>query len=711
MEPDSSNLGQDVLDTRAQSSTPPLRMDGQVTASHDIFERHRSLVHWVLTNDGFFHPDAQIALSARKGFHAVVADGRSLASGTRIASCPMPITLSVLNALDVAPFSNHGTHFPDSFLRSQASQPESLQAFFLLEQLVLGAKSWWAPYIYTLPTVDDVSHAQFENEADLLWLEGTNLKGGFSAQTAKWHGMFLRGIDQLKQLHWSNAVNGAYTWPRFRWAAAIFGSRSFTSQVLDDTLPADRARLQQRRDNKDPCDLAKLFSQRFGVLLPLVDLLNHKPGAKVEWQARYSFVGLQILEPYESGEELCNNYGPRDNEGLLLAYGFTIPNNPFDHVAISIRVPPGSPLAVARTWKPDPRSDPERRCFIFSHQHPQSTSARSLETSLFSFDLLDSVSLLCANERELNPVNARKQTIMSACLGEKPTFEDGRIILATISQLLTDCTERAARLRATDPATKHPTIAPANTKQQHAKIYRDSQLSIIQTAIAVCKYVLKSATTEETNQGILASLSREMPASIFQNLQSLSSRHDRLTHPHELLHSTALLGMLPDSLSMALQKCSSEVENNLQRVNGWQRDTSANLDKTRLAIIVSALYGEYAHGVRLPHRISQWLQQLVEWYPLDSESWAYVPAPGPWEPGEEPPAELMNLLAARAAMSPKMPAESNFKRWLRPERICWGWNVMEEELVRVPTTVLDPGNTGAEPGRPSSSILIYCPRY
>ncbi|EXJ88980.1 hypothetical protein A1O3_02044 [Capronia epimyces CBS 606.96] len=710
MEPDPTTLDQDALETRAQSSTPPLRMIEQATAGYDMFDRHRLLVRWVLANDGFFHPDVQIAFSQSKGFHAVVAEGQSLPSGTRITSCPMPITLSVLNALDVAPFSSRGTRFPDSFLRTQASRPESLQTFFLMEQLLLGDQSWWAPYIATLPTVEDVSQSQFEEEADRLWLEGTNLKGAFSAQTSRWKDMYRQGMGQLKQLHWANAVNGAYTWPRFRWAAAIFGSRSFTSQVLDDTLPADKARLQYRRDS-DPHDLVTLFSHRFGVLLPLMDLLNHKPGAKVEWQARYSFVGLQILEPYESGQELCNNYGPRDNEGLLLAYGFTIQDNPFDHVVISIRVPQGSPLAGARTWKPDTRSDPERRCFIFNHQHPQSTSARSLETSIFSFDLLDSVSLLCANERELQTMYARKQTLISYCLGENPKFEDGRIILATISQLLTDCTERANRLRASHPAAKDPDVTPSSPKQKNASIYRDSQLTIVQTAVALCKYVLKSATTEDPDADILAKLRQEMPNSIIRNLQSLVSRHDRLTHPHELLTSTAILAMLPSSLSTCLQKYLSEVENNLQRICNWEKDTSINLDKSRLAVILSALYGEYAHGVKLPHRISEWLQQLVEWYPPDNESWAYVPAPGPWAPGDEPPAELMSLLAARAAISPRMPAESNVKRWLRPERVCWGWNVMEEEMVRVPASVLAPNDTEAESGLPSSSILIYWRRY
>ena len=93
----------------------------------------------------------------------------------------------------------------------------------------------------------------------------------------------------------------------------MFGSRSFTSQVLSDTLPADQAR-PMGHDHHQHEELTKLFSEGFPVLLPLLDILNYKPGARVEWQARYSYVGLQILEKFEGGQEVYNNYGPRDNE-------------------------------------------------------------------------------------------------------------------------------------------------------------------------------------------------------------------------------------------------------------------------------------------------------------------------------------------------------------------------------------------------------------
>jgi hypothetical protein len=194
------------------SITPPLLMN-ENEPSNDIFENHKALVDWILSNSGFLHPKVQLAFSDGKGYHAVaggsVPDG--LVAGTRIASCPMEVTMSVLNALGVAPFSNRGTKFPEAFLRLQSRTPESLQAFFLMEQS-LRENSWWRPYINTLPTVEAINFMQFEAEADVQWLEGTNLKGGYASQTTKWKDFYLQGSGQLRNLGWTNAKNGSYTW-------------------------------------------------------------------------------------------------------------------------------------------------------------------------------------------------------------------------------------------------------------------------------------------------------------------------------------------------------------------------------------------------------------------------------------------------------------------------------------------------------------------
>ena len=102
------------------------------------------------------------------------------------------------------------------------------------------------------------------------------------------------------------------TRPLFVWAFTTFASRSFTSDVLNNTLPSDKGSRLGRGDPEHGI-LSRFFDETFPVLLPLLDLLNYRPGAKVEWQSGTQDVGLRVLDSLEAGQEVCNNYGPKDN--------------------------------------------------------------------------------------------------------------------------------------------------------------------------------------------------------------------------------------------------------------------------------------------------------------------------------------------------------------------------------------------------------------
>jgi hypothetical protein len=89
----------------------------------------------------------------------------------------------------------------------------------------------------------------------------------------------------------------------------MFGSRAFTSQMLWPTKHVQQAWTAPITRNHQSSSRA--VSPFYA---PLLDILNHKPGAGVEWQPRCGYVGLQVLEKYEAGEEIYDNYGPRDKE-------------------------------------------------------------------------------------------------------------------------------------------------------------------------------------------------------------------------------------------------------------------------------------------------------------------------------------------------------------------------------------------------------------
>ena len=83
----------------------------------------------------------------------------------------------------------------------------------------------------------------------------------------------------------------------YLWASTIITSRAFSAKVLSGVVATQN-----------------LPEDGISVLLPLIDLPNHRPLAKVEWRAGTEDVGLIVLEDIAPSQEISNNYGPRNNE-------------------------------------------------------------------------------------------------------------------------------------------------------------------------------------------------------------------------------------------------------------------------------------------------------------------------------------------------------------------------------------------------------------
>src|SRR2546421_10929439 len=162
------------------------------------------LVRWVKQEDGFLHPDVEVASDpGNRGFHIRVVAGRTIWPNTRIASCPISITISILNALNITPFSSHGVNFPLAFLNKQS--PTVVQYFFLMEQYLLGHKSWWAPYISAVPPPDVIGGmVSADGNGEMLWLDGSNLKGALAKQNERWKELYITASTQLIELRWKN---------------------------------------------------------------------------------------------------------------------------------------------------------------------------------------------------------------------------------------------------------------------------------------------------------------------------------------------------------------------------------------------------------------------------------------------------------------------------------------------------------------------------
>lgn len=461
--------------------------------------------------------------------------------------------------------------------------------------------------------------------------------------------------------------------------------------------------------------LAKLFSERFAVLLPVLDILNHRPAAQIEWQARHDHVGLQVLEPYSGGAELFNNYGPRDNESLLLSYGFVLDDNPFDHLVVSIRITEDSPLSDVRAWPRDSRSNDQFNCYIFAPDHPIVTNGSHLERAFFSYDLLDSISVLTGNDRELGFMYNNQRTLMSTFLPNH--FPDFHNLLGAVSQLLQDVRARAQRLRSSDPTQGESPVQPNSTKQKYAQQYRKSQLRILQNAIAVCAFTILRACTRMQITDIVLTMQVKIPQFYSPDIDQVVHRLPCLTKSHELLTVDEMLRLIPPPTTNTLKTCVQEITNALQVVDHLPSNHSDTI-KAGFAVALSAVCHEYTNrNTRLGARLQSWMEDLTQWYPPQDENWAYVPPPGPYAPGEQPPTALIRLLSVVgpivAILEAQAEPNSQIQQWLRPEMLCWGWNVMEEEGVRVPIEIEQfcNGLVQAEIEEGAIGFLMYCKQY
>ncbi|KKY18539.1 putative set domain protein [Phaeomoniella chlamydospora] len=641
----------------------------------ETLDHHLALVDWVISNGGYCHDAVTIAHDPEKGFYPRANE--PISPGASLLRCPMDCVFSVLNALDSPPFSSHGTKFPAQFL---AHSPQMIQYFFLMEQKILGHESWWEPYIRTLQ--DDIpEYVPFEID-DLVWIEGTNLQAALKSQFARWKAIFEEGVQVLTDLKWPNV--GLYTWELFVWAVKQFDSRAFTPAVLSDTLPAEKA-TSIGKEQPDHALLTRMYREGFSVLIPLLDLTNHRPYSKVDWRYSTTDISLNNQEALHIGE-VSNNYGPKFNETLLLAYGFTIEDNPFDIVLINLKAPPESPLDEARRlWRAQgiDRDGPGKLC-ILNTSHPNVDSAKNRQEALFTESLLASISALVANEREMrSPLFQRELNGYTHTSRDNP-LEWERNMVAIYAQLAVECKARLEILARSDPS--RPNRTPANTTQRHARVYRTGQQSILECAYHLCCYeLLRSQSSAKVTAD--QRIERRMKAYGAENVQSkvldfIKAKAQSEVPERVMFSSGEALEYLDDTTRVGLTEALVAIEESrsvtgrlLAKIQFTVFLALADLQKGQIPTILSG-------------RVRAWLGELDRWYPVTNTDLTL------------PTEELLPLLESLLNIRP----EENWSQ----ELICWAWSIVEEESVVMPTS--DSGNVLDSDGS-GMDLFLYFPRF
>jgi hypothetical protein len=171
----------------------------------------------------------------------------------------------------------------------------------------------WRAFVDALPARVGTPLQWSESELDLL--DGTNARFATrSLHIALWR--MYEALMPALAVRFGEAAfpDHVFDYPHLVWAYEMFWSRCMAVPHLHGpTLPA---------------------------LVPLVDLLNHDPAARVDYTtdpASRRF-GLITRVPLAAGMPVCNNYGARSNERLLLLYGFALDNNDVDDVQLRIGV-------------------------------------------------------------------------------------------------------------------------------------------------------------------------------------------------------------------------------------------------------------------------------------------------------------------------------------------------------------------------------------
>ena len=162
-----------------------------------------ALEQWLCDNGGYLHPNVKVSVNAEAGYHWRAT--AALAPGTTITTVPHSLALSYLNALvdDAYPV----------FARRRADfgGVENIGFFYLMAQYLNRTKSFWKPYLETLPQPEDefTTPMWFADPEDVRWLEGTDALHTMHGRIAIYEDYYRAGVAVLKQ---SGIDTEPYTW-------------------------------------------------------------------------------------------------------------------------------------------------------------------------------------------------------------------------------------------------------------------------------------------------------------------------------------------------------------------------------------------------------------------------------------------------------------------------------------------------------------------
>ncbi|KAK4685632.1 hypothetical protein P7C73_g4519, partial [Tremellales sp. Uapishka_1] len=297
-------------------------------------EAMAAMLDWFRSSGGYVHPSVEFVNDPITGLSAFST--AEISPDERLISCPFELVITAeLATKSICKIS--GLEEKDLMRTSSSGRESWSEAMRIAAYLCLH----WVrrdnmhpalvhkDYVQSLPRSADLLTPLYFNDAELSLLQNTNLIHAVRETRQIWE----EDCETVRKVLKEEGI----TWDRFRTAMTYLSSRAFPSKLI--RLP---------EDGKATSSTAVQVSEEeesHPVLIPGLDLLNHTRAQPILW--------LSSLVPGPSGDpipsislvstrsqaaktQLYNNYGPKPNDQLLLAYGFVIDDNPDDTVALRL---------------------------------------------------------------------------------------------------------------------------------------------------------------------------------------------------------------------------------------------------------------------------------------------------------------------------------------------------------------------------------------
>jgi hypothetical protein len=403
----------------------------------------------------------------------------------------------------------------------------------------------------------------------------------------------------------------------------------------------------------------------------------------------------------------------------MMNYGFCIPNNPFEYRTINLRAPPGSPLGQVKAQyeqhfsKASSNTDSEDKYYVFSinyHHTNNAASQQPLEYSVFSSDLLNTLSIITANDRELEAIEMDENGFRIPV----EQYGNSRNFVAALNQIVIELLSYVQRLQASATQLGEP----RNLHQVYAKQYRESQIQLSQAAAFIANWVISrsrgnDASSESDTEGCEKLLAR-VPSNVFDTNTAEKIKTKILTQASllpegnrrgELFLFQELFHLLPTDMSDPCRECLGQISTQARRVvvigddmGGGQKDggNSGPHGLFAYSLFICFLVAAYRqHPSRISPRLRSWCEFLLTRYtaPPNDVSWTL-----PDEDDEailsafdsliddHTPAETFAPVTSIVGTTPATGERAVNDWWLSPNWIRWAWLVLEQEMV---TNVVD----------------------